>query len=399
MTKLHFNYKDVFRSLRLGFSAKKVWTMFIGLLIGLGLYSGFTYLAYLTAGYDLLTVWENFRLLPFAGGYLYPLPWYAWAIYGVGVLLFVAASLLAGTAVSKITYEQLRGDEFYEGREAWRFAFRNAASVLASPLLIIGFVALIVVGGLILSLIGAIPVFGEMFVGLMALPVVAASFFVVYLLIILLCALLMAPGIVGAARSDTFDTLFEVFSCANEQPGRLAWYLATVALLSQLGSFLFGLAASAAGRIGHLVLRAFMGDKVTDLLLNGSFLLKVTLPDWWPEPLRWLFHFSADAWGVPQLYLPGDYVPLGWPHDVGATMVGISLYLIALMVLAYGCSVWYSGTVLTYATLAQKKDDKNVLELPEEDEDLLAPVVDPDEVMPTAPPADEPERKPAGEDK
>lgn len=383
MTKLHFNYKDLFRSLRLGLSAKKIWVMFIGLVVGLGLYAGFAYLAWLVAGHDLLTVWENFRLLPFAEPALYPFPWYSWATYGIGVLLFAATALLAGTAVSKITYEQLRGDEFYESREAWRFAFRHAPSVLASPLLVLGFVALIVVAGLLLSLLGAVPFFGEIFVGLMALPAVAASLFTVYLLIILLCSLLLAPAVVGASRSDTFDTLFEVFSCANEQPGRLAWYLGTVAVLSQLGSFLLGLAMSAAGRIGHLVLRTFMGQNVTDLLANGAFYIKVTLPDWWPGPLYWLFRASSRAWGTPELYLPGEYVAgLGWAHDTGAVLVAIALYVVALVVAAYGCSIWYSGTTLAYTVLAQKKDDKNLLELPDEGEDLLAPVVNPSEAAP-----------------
>ena len=34
MTKLHWGYKDVFRALRLGFAAKKVWMTSLGLLIG-----------------------------------------------------------------------------------------------------------------------------------------------------------------------------------------------------------------------------------------------------------------------------------------------------------------------------------------------------------------------------
>ena len=46
-------------------------------------------------------------------------------------------------------------------------------------------------------------------------------------------AVAMGPGIVGTTRSDTFDTLFEVFSCVNEQPARLIWYTATVAGLAK----------------------------------------------------------------------------------------------------------------------------------------------------------------------
>jgi hypothetical protein len=50
------------------------------------------------------------------------------------------------------------------------------------------------------------------------------------------------------------------------------------------------------------------------------------------------------------------------------------------MVVAFGCTVWFSGMTLTYAVLAQKKDDKNILEMPDDDEDLIEPVVKPEEV-------------------
>ena len=34
LVKLHFNWKDVPRALRFGFSLKKIWVQFLGLLIG-----------------------------------------------------------------------------------------------------------------------------------------------------------------------------------------------------------------------------------------------------------------------------------------------------------------------------------------------------------------------------
>lgn len=377
MTKLCFNYKDIFRSLRLGFSAKKIWMMFIGLLFGFGGYSGLTYLAHAVAGNDLLSIWETFRLLPFADPLIYPFPWYSWVIYGLGVVFFACSSLVTGTAVSKIAYEQLRGDEFYESREAFRFAFKNAAAVLASPLLLLGFVAIVVIGGLLLSLVGAIPYFGEVFVGLMALPAFAASLFIVYLLLVLLFSLLIGPSIVGATRNDTFDTLFEVFSCVNEQPGRLIWYMAIVGFLSMLGSFLLTAAAGFAGRIGEFVLQAFMGGKMPDVMANGAFYFRIALPEWWPELLRSAFVYKCDLLGLSSVYLPGDYFTINWGVDIASVLVGLAMYVVAIMTTAFGCSVWYSGNTMIYAVLAHKKDDRNILEMPDDIEELIEPVVDP----------------------
>ncbi len=388
MTKLHFNYKDIFRVLRLGLSAKKVWMMFLGLLVGFAGYAVLTFVAYLVAGHEFITVWENFRLLPFPEPLVFSFTWYAWVIYAVGALFFLCSTLITGTAVSKVTYEQLRGDEFYESKEAFRFALKHIPSVLASPLLLIAFIAIIVVAGFILSALGAIPYFGEVFIGLMALPAFAASMFIVYLLIVLLFSLLIGPSIVGTTRNDTFDTIFEVFSCVNEQPARLVWYLAIVAVLARLGSFLMGLAASGAGRIGCLVLKLFTGAKMADVMSNAAFYFQINLPYWWPEQLRLAFMFSAKAMGLPQMYMPTEYISFNWSMDIAAVLLGVCLYVVALIVLAYGCSVWYAGNTLVYAVLAKKKDDKNILEVPEDEEELIEPVVPtPDPRPPTPDPA------------
>ncbi|MCX6841006.1 MAG: hypothetical protein NTX53_01800 [candidate division WOR-3 bacterium] len=374
MTKLHWNYRDVFRALRLGFSAKKVWMMSLGLLFGFAGYSILTYVAYAVAGTDVLTVWQTFRLLPFPSPFDYAFPWYSWLIFAAAVAWFLCVLLITGTAVSKVAYEQLRGDEFYESKEAFRFAFKNSSAVLASPLLILAFVALIVVGGLVLSLLGAIPLAGEIIVGLLAVVGFVASLFIVYLLVVFVYSLLLGPSVVGATRSDTFDTLFEVFSCVNEQPARLLWYTALVAFLAKVGSFLLGLAASAASRIGYAITGTFMGGKLADVMNNAAYYFKLSAPDWCPQFLQQTFIAEMHAYGLPQVYLPGDYLPLGWSMDAAALLLGVVFYLVALMVVGYGLAVWFSGMTLNFAVLAYKKDEKNVLELPEDDEELIEPV-------------------------
>ena len=393
MTKLHWGYKDVFRALRLGFAAKKVWMTSLGLLIGFAGYTILTYVAYAAAGTDFLTVWQTFRLLPFPSPIDYGFPWYSWAIFAVAVAWFVCVMLVTGTAVSKVAYEQLRGDEFYESKEAFRFALRNSSAVLASPLLILAFVALMVVFGLVFSLLGAIPAAGEIFLGLLAILGFIASLFIVYLLVVFVYSLLLGPSVVGATHSDTFDTLFEVFSCVNEQPGRLLWYTATTACLAKIGSFLLGLASSAAGRIGYAITGAFMGDKLGDVMGNAAYYFKLSAPDWWPHLFHQAFLAEMNLYGFPQVYLPGDYASLGWSHDIAALLLGVLFYLIAIMVVGYGLSVWYTGMTLNFAVLAYKKDEKNVLELPEDEEELIEPVPNPElKDLEPKPAADEPEK-------
>jgi len=378
MTKLHWSYKDIFRALRLGFSAKKIWMMSLGLLVGFAGYAILTYVAFAAAGTDFLSVWQTFRLLPFPSPFDYAFPWYSWLIFAVAVSWFLCALLVTGTAVSKVAYEQLRGDEFYESKEAFRFAFRSSPAVLTSPLLILAFIALIVILGLVFSLLGAIPVAGEIIVGLLAIVGFIAALFIVYLLVVFACSLLLGPSVVGATRSDTFDTLFEVFSCVNEQPARLLWYTATVACLAKLGTFLLGLATSAAGRIAYALTGTFMGEKLADVMGNAAYYFKLTVPDWCPMPCQQIFVWAVDRCGFSQVYLPGDYLQLGWSADIASLLLGVVFYLIALMVVGYGLSVWFSGMTVSFAVLAYKKDEKNVLELPEDEEELIEPVPNPE---------------------
>ncbi|MEN9979918.1 MAG: hypothetical protein ABIK38_06210, partial [candidate division WOR-3 bacterium] len=58
---------------------------------------------------------------------------------------------------------------------------------------------------------------------------------------------------------------------------------------------------------------------------------------------------------------------------LGAVLFSVCIYGIALMVLAYGLSVWFSGNVIILGVLIKKKDDKNIYELSEEEPELLEP--------------------------
>jgi hypothetical protein len=130
---------------------------------------------------------------------------------------------------------------------------------------------------------------------------------------------------------------------------------------------------------------------------NAGFYLKAYLPGWLPVWAHNFFRSFCDTLGLPHIYTPTDYTAISWSHDAAAVLVGVALYVVALIVIAYGCSVWYSGNVLTYAVLAKKKDDKDILELPEDEEDLIKPVVPPppgQEDLASAPSATPPEAPP-----
>ena len=119
MTKFYYDIRDVFRAPRLALSAKKILLQFMGVLVGYLGYLFFTYLAFLCTGFNLSEAWRYHGLFP-----LTDLPfraWYGWLLFGVGIVWALVCWLLASTAVGKVTYEQLKGDDFYSSKEAFRF--------------------------------------------------------------------------------------------------------------------------------------------------------------------------------------------------------------------------------------------------------------------------------------
>jgi hypothetical protein len=362
MTQLHNNYKDVFRALRLGFSLKKLTMMVWGYILGLVGYIIFTYAAYLAAGWTFAQIWDGYRLFPVPEG----LPWFGWLIWAIGGLYSLCVILITGTAVAKVTLEQLKGDDFYQMSKAFRFATDRAKSTLTSPVMAILFIISIVIAGLILSLIGCIPYFGEIFTGIMIIPAFAASLFIVYLLIIFIFTILYGPVVVATTGNDTFDTLFEVFSMLNDQPARLIWYTIIVGALAKVGAFVLGILTRFAIYIGGSILSTIMGGKMVDILYNAASTIKITIPYWCPEPSAFLTDKLLTMMAGPSLIAPPPYQHINIAILIASILVAIGYYLIILFIISYGTTVWFTGATCAYLVITKKKDDRNLLEVKEE---------------------------------
>lgn len=368
MTKLHFNFKDVFRAGRLGFSAKKMWVIFVGLFVAFIGYDILTYIAYFAAGFDFNSIWESFRLVP-----MYPTdfswPWFSWIIYLAGALWWICVNLIAGTAVSKITYEQLKGDEFFEIKEAVKFAMKNGKSAIAAPFVLILFIVSLVVMGLILALITRIPYFGQLFFALMAVPAFFVSIFIIYLLIVTVVSLLIGPSIVGATGNDTFDTLFESFSVVNDQPWRFIAYEFLLKVVMLIGVGVLGYFAAKAIFLGQDIIGVIVTkDKLDNLLINAAYYVKIVIPPFAPEAVHENFIKYLEFIGMPNLAFPPEYLEAfeTWAGAVSSFLLGIIYYFIVMGVAALAGATYWAGNTVIFTVLVKKKDDKNLLEIKEE---------------------------------
>ena len=362
--KLHYNFKDVFRAARFGLSIKKIWVMFLGIFFGSIFYSIFTYLSAVLSGYSFKELWDQYHLLPIIGiGEIY-----GWAkiIYIIGLILFAFFIFIFGTAVSKIHFEQLKGDEFYEIKEALKFAFKNGLASFFAPIALLVIVLLILLSGVIYGLINKIPYFGEIFFIIFAIPAFFVCLFIVYLLLSFLVSLFLSPSIVGTTGNDTFDTLFEVFSTLNEQPWRLFVYEVLLFFTMFVAGSIFTFFVGKAIGIGYWVLSAkwLMGEKFSNIMNNAW----AFLPSY---PFLTNFSSYFKFLGIEEILLIPGFIKLSGFQAAISYILGFIGYLIIFMVLAYYLSMFYTGNNLIFITLYKIKDEIDLLAPEEEEEEAI----------------------------
>jgi len=367
MVSLEFTYKDAFKAARLGFSPKKMWILFEGIFLAVLGYSIITYFAYLSSGWGIKEIWQQYRYIPLP--IFNPhLKWYGWLIWAIADLYAFFIYAISFTAVSKITFEQLRGDEFYEIKEAWRFARKSWKGVFLSPIYLIFFIALLVFTGMIFGLVGRIPHIGQILTALMGIPLFAGAFFIVYLTIVLLITFIIAPAIVATTESDTFDTLFESFSIINDQTWRFILWEFILFVVAILGTLIFGILMKYTLHLTKWAIGFWQGPRGWWNIMwnNAHWYLYVS---WLPVEIG--KYFSS-------LITPFKFISAGNAGAVtsfGGFLLGLIFYTIAFAVVSYGLSIWAAGQTIIYTVLVKLKDEKNLLEKKEESFEEVVPEV------------------------
>ncbi len=396
MAKMYFNFKDVFRAPRLAFAAKKIWIHFLGLVLGLGVYSILCYIAAAVAGRSLGEMWS--ALGPVPAPFMGTLPLVSRILVIIGVVLGVIVYLLAATMVARVSFEQLRGNDFYSLKEAKAYLAKYWKGVIAAPVTILVMGVGLVVCGLVIGAFGLIPVVGELGVTVLGIPILAVALFVVFLAVVFFFSLLLAPAVVGTTKSDTFETIFELFSTVVSQPWRLVVYESLLYVLSHVSAFVLGWFTLRAAALSRFTLAVLMKDKLLHIwdnavayapqvprLMGGAVRFAAQfLP---PGSLlaQWS-HFAARS----PYQLRVEPHELTWSGDVSAFLLGVAFIAAVLFVVSYGLSTFTVGQSIIYVILRQKKDDQNLLEEKEIEEFPEFEEPEEGEEQEEAPPAEAP---------
>ncbi len=351
MLKLYFDYRDIFRAARLGLSPKKMWVFFWGLMWGFIFYGTLGYCAHLAAGRSLSDVWVMFGLVP-------AMPWpgsgaISWVLWAIGLLGALLIYMLSAAVTARLAAEQLKGNEFYEVKEAVGYLKDSWKSILGGPLVIISFVLFLLFFGILSGWWGRITVLGELTIALLSLPIYLVCLFLVFLLVSLAIGLFFSPVISGATKGDSFDNLFEVFSSITSQPWRLVVYTGFLKVLCLVAAGVFAWFTISGLGIAYQVLSWSMGSKFSDIALAAFNL--------YTPPLATNYLMALDNPVLSGLSSAMMAPPaLNWSGHTAAFIMGMSLNAVRLLVLSYLLSVFVTGQTIIYGIVVMKRDQRNI---------------------------------------
>ncbi len=340
-------------SVKYGLRARNLWVMWKALALSWLVWAGFVYLGFFASGDSMEGRWQESRLFPVPCGAFMESP-AAMAFLGIAVLLCLWIMMSAFQKVGRITFEQIRGDGFYSGREALTFHRENWKPMIMVPVAVLSGLVILFLGLFLIGLLGRIPGVGPVLVGVLAVPLWGLSLFGVLSLVALVLAFHMVPAITACTKGDTFETLFELFSSITAQPWRILFYLVAGLAARAVSLALFILFARGALAIAALGIGAGMGADGFSPTVQGGLHLAA------PQLVSHYGSFMA-----PLGSLSGGPAP--WSGAAGWA-AGLSGAAIALLIAAYWLSSGASLWTILYLAVRKAKDGDDLLARADDEE-------------------------------
>ena len=358
MEQFHFNYKDISRINRYGFSFRRIGIHLVGILIGYLIYEILVYLSiFITDGTKAQTFWENFGLLPvlpFTATNLNPLTTGAmW----MGIVVFAAIFFLVSTMASKITIEQLRGDDFFSVRDALSLLKQNWKTVFGSffGLVFIIFFLFLIPGSV--ALIGKIPFLGKPILTLASLFTPIAFFLgllIVFTITVFISGLFFVPAIAATTNADAFETIYQLFAIVWNQPWSLIVYSIFLLVLKLIFVPIWAIFCFA----GFVIILVPMSYLHTTFIQESMAVANKWLGGTLQKFASLFFEDNTIIFGINPSQLP----TATFSTTVCAILITLTLICIAGGVVAYLFSLASVGTTLIYTILRKHIDGENLLD-------------------------------------
>ncbi len=360
--KMYFDFRDIFKALRVAFSFQRIWTNTLGLLMAYGVYVIFAYISLLISGMSLGVAIEQFGILPVLIGESFPI--ISWIFFGIGVLAAGVLLLVTNTAIARLVYMHLRNEFFYTWRQAFRFAFKKILSIIGAYLTFLFMIAFFVIGALVMGLIGRIPAIGEWLNALLTIPYIFAGMLLAFIVLVALVSIYIIPAILATMDEDALGGVFHSFSIVYNQPWRFAIYSWLAGILEIIGFAMYAFFI----KVGYVVFATLfnigMGEKFYRISETALAWLQNLVAPFHPAIMGFWGQFSK----IIYFSHPHAVQSLSGVETIAAVMMTLFLFLMGVSVWGYAEATGNAGVTLSFLVLYKKQEDENLLE--REDEEL-----------------------------
>ena len=364
--KFYFDIRDIFRSPRLALSGKKIWLFLKANLFGFSIYWVLSYFALALSGVNFSNALNVYGLYP----YLFcteNISLVSYLVYLIGIVIWIMTIFFACTAVSRITYKQLKGDDFYSLADARIFVKNHRYPIILSWISVLLIALFFIIGATIFALIGKIPYIGELLFALLYILYFFGSIFTVYTLLVFITSFICSPAIVATLEEDTMGTVFQSYSTTWSQPWRLVLYNLTLIPILAIGITVFRWFWLASYKLINVIFGAdwLMGAKLQNIVGWATELVN-------PNFITCKFmtcYTSADTMFTHHTMLQlQEGAILSSTEYISGTIIAIILFILMLTIVSYGLSILSIGETIIFTILKKKSNDENILLRSDEDD-------------------------------
>ena len=268
---------------------------------------------------------------------------------------FIVWSVFGG-AITRMAAVQFARDERISMRDALSYSGGRFLSYFSAPLLPIAgfgfFWALCVVGGLI----GRIPGAGDIIIGALWIVPLVLGFLMALILIGVAVGWPLMLTTISVEGSDAFDGFSRAYSYVYNRPWHLLWYVIVAMVYGSAVIFFVSFMTWLIVYLAGWSVAAGMGSQNANALFQGA-----------PELL-----------GGSSLLIETEAARFRTWMEIGDKLVGIWLHVVALLLIGFVYSYFWTASTIIYLLLRRGDDgtDLDAVYLPEEQErDELLPLV------------------------
>ena len=372
--KLNYNYTDIFRAPGLALSGKKILFLIKGNLFGYIAYFIFSLISLLSTGMSTQEIISKYGLYPCLFGH--QAEWFSWLVYFFGISIWFFALMLSLTGVCRIFLKQLKGNDFFSGKDASKFVFKHRHALVLTPITIFLIIIFFLLLASIFALIGKIPVIGNLTLSILYILYFLGSVFTILSTFVLFTSLIYTPSIVGLYEEDTMGSVFQTYSITFSQPWRILFYNIILAILIFIGIEIYSwVCLNSIGLISYIFgQNVFMGDQFS-VIHNHS--LSVVFPniivDTFVHYKTLILEKINLNSGIPLLFSPSTNFAvlndLSVIETITSILLSIVYFTIALSVFSYGLAMLAVGQSLMFVTFKKLSDDDDLIFRADEDDD------------------------------